>query len=85
LSDLSGRSIEGKKHYNPPRDIIGERRLYGHLNRDHRGDTDTIDATSRLSARFRSRLADSFRISRVSGKRLIEQRLLHTLYRREMS
>jgi hypothetical protein len=25
---LSGRSIEGKQHYNPPREIIGERQLY---------------------------------------------------------
>src|SRR5690606_5871561 len=25
---LSGRSIEGKKHYNPPREIIGERHPY---------------------------------------------------------
>jgi DNA primase len=32
LSYLSGRSIEGKKHYNPPRDIIGERQpYYNHL------------------------------------------------------
>jgi hypothetical protein len=28
LNYLSGRSIEGKKHYNPPRDIIGERQPY---------------------------------------------------------
>jgi hypothetical protein len=28
LTYLSGRSIEGKKHYNPPRDIIGERLPY---------------------------------------------------------
>jgi DNA primase len=28
LTYLSGRSIEGKKHYNPPRDIIGERQPY---------------------------------------------------------
>jgi DNA primase len=28
LTYLSGRSIEGKKHYNPPRDIIGERQTY---------------------------------------------------------
>jgi len=28
LTYLSGRSTEGKKHYNPPRDIIGERQLY---------------------------------------------------------
>ena len=29
---LSGRSIEGKKHYNPPREIVGERRpYYNHL------------------------------------------------------
>jgi hypothetical protein len=28
LSYLSGRSIEGKQHYNPPRELIGERRLY---------------------------------------------------------
>lgn len=32
LTYLSGRSIEGKKHYNPPRDIIGERQpYYNHL------------------------------------------------------
>lgn len=32
VSYLSGRSIEGKKHYNPPRDIIGERQpYYNHL------------------------------------------------------
>jgi DNA primase len=28
LTYLSGRSIEGKKHYNPPREIIGERQPY---------------------------------------------------------
>jgi len=28
LTYLSGRSIEGKKHYNPPRHIIGERQPY---------------------------------------------------------
>jgi len=28
LTYLSGRSIEGKQHYNPPRDIIGERQPY---------------------------------------------------------
>jgi hypothetical protein len=28
LTYLSGRSIEGKQHYNPPRDLIGERRPY---------------------------------------------------------
>ena len=28
LMYLSGRSIEGKKHYNPPREIIGERHPY---------------------------------------------------------
>ncbi len=29
---LSGRSIEGKRHYNPPREILGERRpYYNHL------------------------------------------------------
>lgn len=28
LTYLSGRSIEGKKHYNPPRDLIGEKQLY---------------------------------------------------------
>jgi hypothetical protein len=28
LTYFSGRSIEGKKHYNPPRDIIGERHPY---------------------------------------------------------
>lgn len=32
LSYLSGRSVEGKKHYNPPRDIIGARQpYYNHL------------------------------------------------------
>ncbi|MDX1992443.1 MAG: toprim domain-containing protein, partial [bacterium] len=32
LTYLSGRSIEGKKHYNPPRDILGERQpYYNHL------------------------------------------------------
>jgi len=32
LAYLSGRSIEGKKHYNPPREILGERRpYYNHL------------------------------------------------------
>jgi hypothetical protein len=28
LTYLSGRSIEGKKHYNPPRDLIGEKQPY---------------------------------------------------------
>ncbi len=28
LTYLSGRSIEGKRHYNPPREIMGERRLF---------------------------------------------------------
>jgi DNA primase len=28
LTYMSGRSIEGKKHYNPARDLLGERRLY---------------------------------------------------------
>jgi DNA primase len=28
LSYLSGRSIEGKQHYNPPRELLGERRSY---------------------------------------------------------
>ena len=29
---LSGRSIEGKRHYNPPREILGERRpFYNHV------------------------------------------------------
>ena len=28
LTYLSGRSIEGKQHYNPPRDIIGEKQPY---------------------------------------------------------
>jgi len=28
LMYLSGRSIEGKKHYNPPRDLIGEKQPY---------------------------------------------------------
>jgi hypothetical protein len=32
LTYLSGRSIEGKQHYNPPREIIGERQpYYNHL------------------------------------------------------
>jgi Toprim domain-containing protein len=32
LTYLSGRSIEGKRHYNPPREIIGERHpYYNHL------------------------------------------------------
>ncbi|MCA0454055.1 MAG: hypothetical protein LCI00_08790 [Chloroflexi bacterium] len=32
MTYLSGRSIEGKKHYNPPREIIGERQpYYNHL------------------------------------------------------
>jgi DNA primase len=32
LAYLSGRSIEGKRHYNPPREILGERRpYYNHL------------------------------------------------------
>ena len=32
LAYLSGRSIEGKQHYNPPREILGERRpYYNHL------------------------------------------------------
>jgi DNA primase len=29
LGYLSGRSISGKQHYNPPRELIGERRPYG--------------------------------------------------------
>ena len=28
LTYLSGRSIEGKKHYNPPRDLLGEKQPY---------------------------------------------------------
>ncbi len=28
IAYLSGRSIEGKKHYNPPRDLIGDRQPY---------------------------------------------------------
>jgi len=28
LTYLSGRSIEGKKHYNPPRELIGEKQPY---------------------------------------------------------
>jgi hypothetical protein len=32
LAYLSGRSIEGKRHFNPPREILGERRpYYNHL------------------------------------------------------
>ena len=36
LAYVSGRSIEGKRHYNPPRDLIGERQPYHNhaFNRD---------------------------------------------------
>jgi hypothetical protein len=37
---LSGRSIEGKRHYNPPRDIIGERHPY--FNHSYSKDADQI-------------------------------------------
>ncbi|TVR20159.1 MAG: hypothetical protein EA396_11075 [Anaerolineaceae bacterium] len=37
---LSGRSIEGKRHYNPPADIIGERRPY--CNHVYRSDADRV-------------------------------------------
>jgi len=40
LNYLSGRSIEGKKHYNPPRDIIGEKQPY--FNHCYRDDTNQI-------------------------------------------
>jgi hypothetical protein len=32
LTYLSGRSIEGKQHYNPQREIIGERQPYYNHN-----------------------------------------------------
>ena len=28
LTYLSGRSVEGKRHYNPPREVLGERQPY---------------------------------------------------------
>lgn len=37
---LSGRSIEGKKHYNPPHDTLGERRLY--FNHCYSPDADQV-------------------------------------------
>ncbi|MBE2267713.1 MAG: toprim domain-containing protein [Anaerolinea sp.] len=40
LTYLSGRSIEGKRHYNPPRDLIGERQPY--RNHVYRADADLI-------------------------------------------
>src|SRR5262249_20370302 len=40
LTYLSGRSIEGKKHYNPPREIIGERHPY--YNHVYRPDTEQL-------------------------------------------
>ena len=36
LTYLSGRSIQGKKHYNPPRDVIGEKQPY--FNHCYSGD-----------------------------------------------
>jgi DNA primase len=40
LGYLSGRSIEGKQHYNPPRDLLGERRPYA--NHLYAGDADQV-------------------------------------------
>ena len=40
LTYLSGRSIEGKKHYNPPRDIIGEKQPY--FNNCYREDSNQV-------------------------------------------
>lgn len=42
LNYLSGRSIEGKKHYNPPRDIIGEKQPY--FNHCYREDSNQVVA-----------------------------------------
>jgi hypothetical protein len=38
LTYLSGRSIEGKKHYNPPRDLIGDRQMYSNYAVDENTD-----------------------------------------------
>jgi hypothetical protein len=38
LTYLSGRSIEGKKHYNPPRDLMGERQPYSNYAVDEHTD-----------------------------------------------
>ena len=40
LTYLSGRSIEGKKHYNPPRDIIGDKQPY--FNHCYRADSNQV-------------------------------------------
>ncbi|MBK8031630.1 MAG: hypothetical protein IPK17_19495 [Chloroflexi bacterium] len=40
LGYLSGRSIEGKQHYNPPRDLLGERRPYA--NHLYTADADQV-------------------------------------------
>jgi hypothetical protein len=40
LSYLSGRSLEGKRHYNPPRDLIGERQPY--CNHVYCADADAV-------------------------------------------
>jgi DNA primase len=40
LGYLSGRSIEGKQHYNPPRDLLGERRPYA--NHLYAADADQV-------------------------------------------
>jgi len=40
LTYLSGRSIEGKKHYNPPRDLIGEKQPY--RNHLYHGEVESV-------------------------------------------
>ncbi len=40
LTYLSGRSIQGKQHYNPPRDLIGERRPF--FNHWYSSDADEV-------------------------------------------
>ncbi|MEQ8677157.1 MAG: CHC2 zinc finger domain-containing protein [Aggregatilineales bacterium] len=40
LTYLSGRSIEGKKHYNPPRDIIGDKQPY--FNHSYRAESNQL-------------------------------------------
>jgi hypothetical protein len=44
LTYLSGRSIEGKKHYNPPRDIAGEKQPYfNHCYADDAGQVVVVE------------------------------------------
>jgi len=44
LMYLSGRSIEGKKHYNPPRDLIGEKQPYfNHCYADDAGQVVVVE------------------------------------------